>query len=101
MQYRLQTATCEDGVDMWRAVPAILSILPVPRSEPGIGKPVKQRADLRLAQATDADVCRSRVGLSVDETIRAMHVAALDSVIDSLSDAMRQHKATMIHRITM
>ncbi len=66
--------------------PAVLTVFAVPGRKTGSGQTRQQRPDLRLGEATNADIHGSRVGFPIDGSIRVMNVSSLLRVIDALSD---------------
>ena len=86
LQNRFQAAADPYCMNVWRTGPAILTVFAVPGAETGSGKTRQQRPGLRLGEATNADIHRSRVGFPIDGSIRVMNVSSLLRVIDALSD---------------
>jgi len=83
-------------MNMWWTGPAILTVFAVPGGETGSGKTRQERPDLRLGEATNADIHGSRVGFPIDGSIRVMNVSSLRRVIDALSYTMCDHQAAKI-----
>ena len=85
LKNRFKPAAGPYRMNMWWTGPAILTVFAVPGGETGSGKTRQERPDLRLGEATNADIHGSRVGFPIDGSICVMNVSSLSRVIDAPS----------------